>query len=96
MDTYNNIVGRCAQLIFELAPDRTEGIPTADAARLAEFGAKLKSVHGKDLARNHEPIHTNAEPALDGNPDALWSPAMNGSVPTLTVSMSSRRDSIVR
>jgi len=85
MDTYNNTVGRGAQLMLGLAPDRTGRIPAADAARLAEFGRKVKSVYGNDLARNHEPIDANTEPALDGDADTFWAPAMNGSVPTLTV-----------
>ena len=85
MDIYNNTVGRGAQLMLGLAPDRTGQLPAADTQRLAEFGARVKAVYGKNLALNHQPVDANAERALDGDPDTFWSPAIDGSIPVLTV-----------
>jgi len=85
MSIYNNTVGRGAQLMLGLAPDRTGQIPAADAARLAEFGARVKAVYGNNLALNHQPVDANAERAIDGDASTFWSPPMDGSLPTLTV-----------
>jgi alpha-L-fucosidase len=85
MDEYNNTVGRGAQLMLGLAPDRTGRIPAADVARLAEFGARVKAVYGNNLALHHEAVSRDEERALDGDGDTFWSPVADGSVPTLTV-----------
>jgi alpha-L-fucosidase len=85
MNVYNSTVGRGAQLMLGLAPDRTGRIPAADAARLAEFGAKVRAVYGNNLALNHERVDANSERALDGDVNTFWSPQMDGSLPTLTV-----------
>ena len=85
MDEYNNTVGRGAQLMLGLAPDRTGRIPAADVARLAEFGARVKAVYGNNLALHHQPVSRDEEHALDGDGDTFWSPVADGSLPTLTV-----------
>jgi len=85
MDEYNNTVGRGAQLMLGLAPDRTGRIPAADVARLAEFGARVKAVYGNNLALQHEAVSRNEELALDGDADTFWSPEVDGGVPALTV-----------
>lgn len=85
MDEYNNTVGRGAQLMLGLAPDRTGRIPAADVARLAEFGARVKAVYGNNLALHHQPVSRDEERALDGDGDTFWSPAADGDVPKLTV-----------
>jgi alpha-L-fucosidase len=86
MAEYNDTVGRGAQLMLGLAPDRTGRIPAEDVARLAEFGARLKAVYGNNLALKHEAVDKNEERALDGDENTFWSPQVeDGSVPTLTV-----------
>ncbi len=85
MDEYNNTVGRGAQLMLGLAPDRTGRIPAADVARLAEFGARVKAVYGNNLALHHEAVDKDEEYALDGDENTFWSPSADGGVPTLTV-----------
>ncbi len=85
MDEYNNTVGRGAQLMLGLAPDRTGRIPAADVARLAEFGARVKAVYGNNLALHHQAVSKDEERALDGDADTFWSPVADGNVPTLTV-----------
>lgn len=85
MDEYNNTVGRGAQLMLGLAPDRTGRIPAADVARLAEFGARVKAVYGNNLALHHEAVDKDEEYALDGDENTFWSPSADGGVSTLTV-----------
>lgn len=85
MDIYNNTVGRGAQLMLGLAPDRTGRIPAADVARLAEFGARVKAIYGNNLALHHKVVAGDEEQALDGDVNTFWSPPMDGAVPTLTV-----------
>jgi alpha-L-fucosidase len=85
MDEYNNTVGRGAQLMLGLAPDRSGRIPAADVLRLAEFGARVKAVYGNNLALHHQPVSRDEERALDGDGDTFWSPVADGRVPTLTV-----------
>ncbi|HEX3470579.1 MAG TPA: alpha-L-fucosidase [Silvibacterium sp.] len=85
MDVYNNTVGRGAQLMLGLAPDRSGKIPAADVARLAEFGARVRAVYGNNLALHHAALDSGAEHALDGDVNTFWVAPANGSVPTLTV-----------
>ncbi len=85
MEVYNQTVGRGAQLMLGLAPDRDGKIPAADATRLAEFGAKLRAVYGHNLALQHAPLDENQANAVDGDPGTYWSAAATGSMPTLTL-----------
>jgi len=85
MDVYNNTVGRGAQLMLGLAPDRTGRIPAADVARLAEFGARVREVYGNNLALHHDAVSKDAEFALDGDESTFWPAPEDGDVPTLTV-----------
>lgn len=88
MDVYDNTVGRGAQLMLGLAPDRTGRIPAADVARLAEFGARVRAVYGNNLALHHDAVSKDAEFALDGDESTFWPAPEDGSVPTLTVAFS--------
>lgn len=51
LDIYHKSVGRGAQLVLGLAPDDRGLMPEADVARLREFGAAIRSLYEKDLAR---------------------------------------------
>jgi alpha-L-fucosidase len=75
VDTYNKTVGRGAQLMIGLAPDKRGVLPDADVKRLQEFGEAIRSTYAphKNLAARA----TNAslyQAALDGNVDTFWSP----------------------
>ncbi|HVN04018.1 MAG TPA: alpha-L-fucosidase [Bryobacteraceae bacterium] len=48
METYHKTVGRGAQLMIGLAPDRRGLLPESDAARLKEFGDEVRRVYGAD------------------------------------------------
>ncbi|MGE0443461.1 MAG: alpha-L-fucosidase, partial [Gemmatimonadales bacterium] len=50
IDIYYRSVGRGAQLLLNLPPDRTGRIPAPDAARAAEFGAAIRRRFGRPIA----------------------------------------------
>lgn len=47
---YYYSVGRGANLLLNIAPDRHGLLPEKDLARLIEFGKKIKSMFGKSIA----------------------------------------------
>jgi alpha-L-fucosidase len=55
MDMYRGSVGRGATLLLNLTPDRTGAIPTADAARAAEFGAEIRRQFAAPAAQSSGP-----------------------------------------
>jgi alpha-L-fucosidase len=72
IDIYNRTVGRGAQMMIGLAPDRAGRLPDVDIARLQEFGAAIRKLYGTNLvAANHG--HSSAEAAFDNDPDTFWS-----------------------
>lgn len=73
LDIYDKTVGRGAQLMLGLAPDRRGLLPESDVARLEEFGAALKKRASNNLAIQRSGIITDRSAALDGDPDTFWS-----------------------
>jgi alpha-L-fucosidase len=73
LTTYDETVGRGAQLMLGLAPDRRGLLPDNDVARLEEFGAALRARYGNNLALGHAPVSSEVAAALDGSPDTFWS-----------------------
>jgi alpha-L-fucosidase len=85
VDVYNRTVGRGAQLMIGIAPDREGRLPDVDVARLKEFGEAIKKLYGTNLvAINHG--HSSAEAAFDNNPDTFWSASPGSHHATLEVS----------
>jgi alpha-L-fucosidase len=85
VDVYNRTVGRGAQLMIGIAPDREGRLPDVDVARLKEFGEAIKKLYGTNLvAINHG--HSSAEAAFDNNPDTFWSAPPGSHHATLEVS----------
>ncbi len=72
LTTYDETVGRGAQLMLGLAPDRRGLLPESDVARLEEFGKALRALYGHNLALQHLPASAEVSAALDGNPDTFW------------------------
>lgn len=74
MQTYEQSIGRGAQLMLGIAPNRHGLLPESDVARLREFGAAIKARYGNNLVRGH---HRGTDPelelALDDDPDTFWS-----------------------
>ena len=48
LETYHKTVGRGAQLMLGLAPDKRGLLPESDVARLKEFGAGIRRIYGSD------------------------------------------------
>lgn len=71
---YEQTVGRGAQLVLGIAPDRRGFLPTADVERLKEFGTALRQRYSDNLiAKGHSPTGDTREAALDGDPATFWS-----------------------
>jgi len=73
LDTYDRTVGRGAQLMLGLAPDRRGLLPESDVKRLEEFGAALRKRAAGNLALRHAPTDAESAAALDGDPGTFWS-----------------------
>jgi alpha-L-fucosidase len=73
LDTYDKTVGRGAQLMLGLAPDRRGLLPESDVARLEEFGKALRSRAEKNLAARHAAATPEISAALDNDPETFWS-----------------------
>jgi alpha-L-fucosidase len=48
LETYHKTVGRGAQLMLGLAPDKRGLLSDSDVARLKEFGAEIRRIYGED------------------------------------------------
>lgn len=73
LTTYDETVGRGAQLMLGLAPDSRGLLPESDVTRLKELGAALRARYSNNLALAHLPSSTDVVAALDGNVDSFWS-----------------------
>jgi alpha-L-fucosidase len=73
LDTYDKTVGRGAQLMLGLAPDKRGLLPESDVARLQEFGAALRKRAQDNLALQHSATTPEVAAALDNDPDTFWS-----------------------
>ena len=56
MGLYEYSVGRGANLLINIGPDRRGLLPEKDAARLLEFGAEIRRRYGDPLVRVEEPV----------------------------------------
>jgi alpha-L-fucosidase len=73
LDVYDKTVGRGAQLMLGLAPDRRGLLPDSDVARLEQFGAALRKRAAANLSPHHAATTPEVAAALDGDPDTFWS-----------------------
>jgi alpha-L-fucosidase len=88
LTTYDETVGRGAQLMLGLAPDRRGLLPDSDVARLEELGKALRARSAHNLALNHAPVPAEVAAALDGDPDTFWSAPAGSHHASLEVSFS--------
>ncbi len=88
LTTYDETVGRGAQLMLGIAPDRRGLLPDSDVARLQEFGKAIRARYGNNLALTHAPASEEVSAALDGKPDTFWSAPADSRHSTLEVSFS--------
>jgi len=85
LETYDHTVGRGAQLMLGLAPDRRGLLPDADVKRLAEFGEALRRRAENNLALVHIGTDSETAAALDGDPDTFWSAPQGSNHATVEV-----------
>lgn len=85
LTTWDQTVGRGAQLMLGVAPDNRGLLPDSDVARLREFGAALKARASHNLALAHSAATPEMTAALDGNPDTFWSAPAGSHHATLEV-----------
>ena len=71
--TYEETVGRGAQLVVGLAPDNRGLLPEVDVKRLEEFGAAVRARELRNLVPKLHAPAAAAEAALDGDPATFWS-----------------------
>jgi len=72
VEDYNQTVGRGAQLMLGIAPDRNGRVPDADVARLKQFGDAVQKLYSRNLVKEKHGQGAAIE-ALDGDPDTFWS-----------------------
>jgi len=72
MEDYDQTVGKGAQLMLGIAPDRTGRVPDTDVTRLKEFGQAIQKRYSHDLVTVKHGRGAAVE-ALDGNVDTFWS-----------------------
>ena len=72
VDIYHKTVGRGAQLLLGIAPDREGHLPAPDAKRLEEFGEAIQQLYGTNLIAADRG-HSTARAATDNDPDTFWS-----------------------
>jgi alpha-L-fucosidase len=72
VDIYDQTVGKGAQLMLGIAPDRTGRIPDVDVARLKELGEAVQKRYSNNLVQEKRGTGAAIE-ALDGNLDTFWS-----------------------
>jgi alpha-L-fucosidase len=77
VNDYDQTVGKGAQLMLGIAPDRTGRVPDEDVARLKEFGNAIQKEYGHNLVTEKQ-AHGDAAAALDGDAETFWS-AQQGS-----------------
>jgi alpha-L-fucosidase len=73
LNTWDQTVGRGAQLMLGVAPDNRGLLPDSDAARLKEFGAALKARYSHNLVSERIATTPEVSQALDSNPETFWS-----------------------
>ncbi len=88
LTTYDETVGRGAQLMLGLAPDRRGLLPDSDVVRLEEFGNALRMRYARNLALAHSPASAEVSAALDGNTDTFWTAPAGSHHSTLEVGFS--------
>lgn len=84
IDDYNQSVGRGAQLMLGIAPDRDGRVPVEDVARLKEFGEAIRKLYRHNLVAGKSGTNGATE-ALDDDPDTFWSAPVGSHSATIEV-----------
>ncbi|HKN24867.1 MAG TPA: alpha-L-fucosidase [Candidatus Acidoferrum sp.] len=73
VEDYDQTVGRGAQLMLGIAPDRNGRVPDVDVERLKEFGDAIQKRYSHNLVKEKQGGGGIAGKALDGDPETFWS-----------------------
>src|SRR5271166_1541983 len=73
VEDYDQTVGRGAQLMLGIAPDRNGRVPDMDVERLKEFGDAIQKRYSHNLVKEKQGGGGIAGKALDGDPETFWS-----------------------
>ena len=73
LNTYDKTVGRGAQLMLGIAPDKRGLLPDSDVNRLEEFGSAVRKRREGNLVLHKHHAEAGFEAALDGDADTFWS-----------------------
>ena len=83
VEIYEQSVGRGANLLLNVPPDRRGLVAAADAERLRQFGRRIEATYRTDLARQARAhaafvrgrsARFDAARVNDGDPDTYWAP----------------------
>ncbi len=94
MDLYFQSVGRGANLLLNVPPDRRGIVHENDARSLKEFGRRLRETFGTDLAKGATATATNvrgndpkfgAQNLLDGSRETYWASDDSVATPEVTL-----------
>jgi alpha-L-fucosidase len=88
LKTYDETVGRGAQLMLGVGPDSRGLLADADIARLNEFGAALKRRSANNLMTSASRLRGSFEAALDGHAETFWSAPADARSATIEVNFS--------
>ena len=88
LKTYDESVGRGAQLMLGVGPDKRGLLADADVARLNEFGAALKKRYANNLMGSVLRVHGAYEAALDGDAETFWAAPAEARSATIEVNFS--------
>jgi alpha-L-fucosidase len=73
IEDYDLTVGRGAEMMLGIAPDKNGRVPEADVARLKEFGEAIQKRYSNNLMKQANGEQNPAAAALDGDLDTFWS-----------------------
>jgi alpha-L-fucosidase len=73
VEDYDMTVGRGAEMMLGIAPDRNGRVPDADVERLKEFGEAIQKRYSDNLVKKANVAQSPWVAALDGDPDTFWS-----------------------
>jgi alpha-L-fucosidase len=74
IEDYDMTVGRGAEMMLGIAPDKNGHVPDADVTRLNEFGEAIRKRYSDNLVQRVGLASRGVwHAALDGDPDTFWS-----------------------
>ncbi|HTQ95640.1 MAG TPA: alpha-L-fucosidase [Candidatus Acidoferrum sp.] len=86
IEDYDLTVGRGAEMMLGIAPDKNGRVPDSDVARLKEFGEAIQKRYSDNLVKKAQLSGSPWMAALDGDLDTFWSAPEGSHEGTIEVS----------